>query len=123
MPAYTKKASKNPTKPVAGAPNCKLLTLAAFEVFSGSDPGSVAVGVIVVVLVLVLVLVLLLLVSAISTLNSEQHAGHKKQEHVHTAGRRGGRGASCTGRRACAGTGTVGTRAGIRGRGSTSRRR
>lgn len=118
MPAYIKKASKNPTKPVAGAPNCKLLTAAAFEVFSGSDPGSVAVGVIIVVLVLVLVL---LLVSAISTLNSEQHAGHKKQEHVHTAGRRGSGGASCTGGCACACTRTIGTRAGICRASSTSR--
>lgn len=85
MPAYTEKASKKPTKPAAGTLNCKLLIAAAFEVFSGSDPGSVAVGVTVVVLVLVLVL--LLVVSAISTLNSEQHAGHKKQEHVRTTGR------------------------------------
>lgn len=48
--------------------------------------------------------------------DSEQHASHKKQEHVHTAGRREGRSASCTSGRAGTGTGTIGTRGGIRGR-------
>jgi len=67
----------NPRKPVAGALNCKLLKLAAFEVFSGSDPG--AVGVIVMVLVLVLVLVLLLLVSAISTLTQNNMPATKSK--------------------------------------------